>query len=440
MQLKKINEYIFSQKMKRLGLIFGIIVLACAFAEAKTIQRITMKNGSVYQGYISSQSGNGNFVVETDQAMVVLDNKWVSNQQSFAVSRQQLDSVWVQWGESNEGFQGESLLLTDINLNPQAFQATNLVSLPFRSVKEFKKVRLLERGTIVKFLELTPNRYELSWEDVSTVEGQRRAKMALSGINRIYQLKDGRRYEGEYAGETQHTISVLSADGVVETFLFDDILKCNYRAINLKQDILEQTPLLDVIDTKNGEIRGLVIEQDYSSDDASNDAFLMRDEYGTIQSVRISDIRTVRKVANDKEKILFDVKLKPNELSINRQLAEALSVREEGDKFIIDSLSQKITLPLNGKQSVTVSVEYLAPAAGTNVEQYQVVRIQKETVKKRGDVYYFDYRSLVNKVVRPASLETSSNGTVKAEYTIDEKGAYALYNSRTKDTYMFIVR
>ena len=99
----------------------GVVFLSSSLVEAKTIQRITMKNGSVYQGYISSQSGNGNFVVETVQAMVVLDNKWVSNQQSFAVSRQQLDSVWVQWGESNEGFHGESILLTDINLNPQRF-------------------------------------------------------------------------------------------------------------------------------------------------------------------------------------------------------------------------------------------------------------------------------------------------------------------------------
>lgn len=425
--------------MKRISLIFCCALLSCVFAEAKTMQRIAMKNGSVYQGYISRQTGNGTFEVVTDQAMVVLDNRWVASQQTAPVARQQLDSVWVKWGEGNDAFQNDALLLTDIALRPEPMKATEFVTLPFRTNKNFTKVRLLERGTIVKFLELTPNQYELSWEDVSTVQGTQREKTALSGINRIYQLKDGRRVEGEYAGETQHTVSVFGADGVVETFLFNDILKCNYRALNSKQDILEQTPLLDVIETKNGEIRGLVIEQDYSSGNASNDAFLVRDELGTIQSVRISDIRAVRKVANDKEDIIFDVKLNPGELMINRQSADIQAVTETGDRFVFDSLSHQIIVPLNGNPSASITVEYLESGSGSNVERFQLVQIQRDTAKKQ-NIYWFDYRSLVNNVVRPSSLETSVNGTVKAEYTVSGPAAYALYDAQSGDAFMFIVR
>ena len=96
--------------MKRISLIFCCALLSCAFAEAKTTQRITMKNGSVYQGYISRQTGNGTFEVVTDQAMVVLDNRWVASQQTAPVAGQQLDSVWFKWAEGNDAFQNDALV------------------------------------------------------------------------------------------------------------------------------------------------------------------------------------------------------------------------------------------------------------------------------------------------------------------------------------------
>ena len=183
----------------------------------------------------------------------------------------------------------------------------------------------------------------------------------------------------------------------------------------------------------------MVIEQDYSSGNASNDAFLVRDELGTIQSVRISDIRAVRKVANDKEDIVFDVKMNPGELMINRQSADLQTVTETNDRFVFDSLSHQIIVPLNGNPAVSVTVEYLEAGSGSNVERFQLVQIQRDTVKKQ-NIHYFDYRSLVNNVVRPSSLETSVNGTVKAEYTVSGPAAYALYDPQSGDAFMFIVR
>ena len=46
--------------------------------------------------------------------------------------------------------------------------------------------------------------------------------------------------------------------------------------------------------------------------------------------------------------------------------------------------------------------------------------------------YGFTYKDLVNTTIRASKTETSVNRTTRAEYSVNDKGIYALYDAKGK--------
>jgi sRNA-binding regulator protein Hfq len=414
--------------------ILSILVLALSFAgaaDAVVVQKIFLKNGSVLSGYIQRQDNNGNMFIRSDNAIICLKSKdaTISNEKNYNIK--DLNKAWVDWAEKNDEFEGvgdnRTLLLADITTK----------------AKSVTKVRVLERGEVVKYLEMTPNTYQISWKDVINIKGEKRSKTALSGINRIYPLKSGMEFEGQYAEENDSVITLYLNNGVRQSFKIDDMVKCTFRPINPNQDIFAQSELLDIVKTKNGaETKGVIIEQNYTSAKDSENYYLVQQQSGAIQSIKISDVLETRKEENPQYDPKFDILLKEGEVVINRQEVVLAKIKEEGDKIVFDSLSNKVVIAKDPNNNTKVTVEY-RNANGSNLETYQVVRVTKATEKRRRETvsyYYFSYRDLVNATIRPVSLETSVNHTTKAEYIVGGEGVFALYDAQSRKAYPFTIK
>ena len=414
--------------------ILSILVLALSFAgaaDAVVVQKIFLKNGSVLSGYIQRQDNNGNMFIRSDNAIICLKSKdaTISNEKNYNIK--DLNKAWVDWAEKNDEFEGvgdnRTLLLADITTK----------------AKSVTKVRVLERGEVVKYLEMTPNTYQISWKDVINIKGEKRSKTALSGINRIYQLKSGMEFEGQYAEENDSVITLYLNNGVRQSFKIDDMVKCTFRPINPNQDIFAQSELLDIVKTKNGtETKGIIIERNYTSDKDSENYYLVQQQSGAIQSIKISDVLETRKEENPQYDPKFDILLKEGEVVINRQEVVLAKIKEEGDKIVFDSLNNKVVIAKDPNNNTKVTVEYRT-ANASNLETYQVVRVTKATEKRRRETvsyYYFSYRDLVNATIRPVSLETSVNHTTKAEYIVGGEGVFALYDAQSRKAYPFTIK
>lgn len=414
--------------------ILSILVLALFFtsaAEAVVVQKIFLKNGSVLSGYIQRQDNNDNLFFRSDNAIICLKSKdaTISNEKNYNI--RDLNKAWVDWAEKNDEFEGvgdnRTLLLADIT----------------SKAKSVTKVRILERGEVVKYLEMTPNTYQIPWKDVISIKGEKRSKTALSGINRIYQLKSGMEFEGQYAEENDSVITLYLNNGVRQSFKIDDMVKCTFRPINPNQDIFAQSELLDIVKTKNGtETKGIIIERNYTSDKDSENYYLVQQQSGAIQSIKISDVLETRKEENPQYDPKFDILLKEGEVVINRQDVVLAKIKEEGDKIVFDSLNNKVVIAKDPNNNTKVTVEY-RNANGSNLETYQVVRVTKATEKRRRETvsyYYFSYRDLVNATIRPVSLETSVNHTTKAEYIVGGEGVFALYDAQSRKAYPFTIK
>lgn len=412
--------------------ILSIIALALFFtssAKAVVVQKIYLKDGSVLSGYIQKQDNNGNLTFRSDNAEICLKSKdaTISNEKNYSVK--DLNKAWIDWAEKNEEFEGigdnRTLLLADVT----------------SKTKTLSKVKILERGEVVKYLEMTPNTYQISWKNVFSIKGEKRSKTALSGINRIYQLKSGMEFEGQYAEENDSVLTLYLNNGVRQSFKINDVVKYTFRPINPNQDIFAQSPLLDIVKTKSGaETKGIIIEQNYTSDKDSENYFLVQQQSGAIQSIKLSDIAETRKEENPKYDPKYDILLKEGDVVINRQEVALVNIKEQGDNIVFDSLSNKVVIDREANNNTRVTVEYRS-ANGSNLEAYQLVKVSKYTDKKgKESYYYFSYRDLVNATVRPASLETSVNHTTKAEYIVGGQGVFALYDAKSKKAIPFTIK
>ena len=412
--------------------IISIIILTLYFgniAKAIEVQKIYLKDGSILSGYIQKQDDNGNLTFRSDNAEICLKSKdaTISNEKNYSLK--ELNKAWVEWAEKNEEFNGvgdsRTLYLADVTSKS----------------KTVSKVRILERGELVRYLEMTPDIYTIPWKDVLAIKGEKRPKTALSGINRIFQLKSGMEFEGQYAEENDSLLTLYLNTGIRQSFKINDVVKYTFRPINPNQDIFAQSELLNIVKTKNGnETKGVIIEQNYTSNKDSENYFLVQQQSGAIQSIKLSDIVETRKEENPKYDPKFDILLKEGEVVINRQEVMQTSIHENGDKIILDSLKKNVIVEKDPNNNTRVIVEY-RNANGANIEAYQVVKLNKsEDKKEKKPVYSFSYRDLVNSTIRPVSLETSVNHTTKAEYIVGGQGAFVLYDAKIKKAIPFIIK
>jgi len=412
--------------------IASFIILALAFAssaQAVIVQKIYMKDGSVLSGYIQKQDDNGNLTFHSDIAEICLKSKdvTISNEKNYSVN--ELDKAWVDWAEENEAFEGAG--------NNRTLYMADVTS----KSKTVSRVKIIERGELVRYLQMTPDVYLIAWKDVMAIKGEKRSKTALSGINRIFQLKSGMEFEGEYAEETDSLLTLYLNNGIRQSFKINDVIKYTFRPINPNQDIFAQSELLNIVKTKNGnETKGIIIEQNYTSNNDTENYFLVQQQSGAIQSIKLSDIVETRKEENPKFDPKFDVLLKEGDVLINRQEVFITSISEKGENNVLDSLSEQVVIKKDPQNNTRVTVEY-RNANGANVEAYQVVKVNKiENKKEKKTVYGVSYRDLVNSTIRPVSIETSVNHTTKAEYIVGGQGVFALYDAKNKKAIPFIIK
>lgn len=414
--------------MKKIFVILALMSL-CLGADAVVVQKIILKNGSELNGYIERQTLDGHYTVRTDNAMICIIGGKATVSGEMQYGEKDLDKAWVAWAEKHDEFTGSA--------GNRRLTLGNVLS-EGRTVAT--KVRILESGAIVKYLEMTPGTHFIEAKDVKEIRCERRSKLTISGINRIYTLRNGSKYEGQFAEQTDSTLSLYLTTGGIRTFKLADVVKYTFVPVNPNQTLFEQSPIVDIVKLKGGgQSRGIIIEQNYFSDKNTENYVLVQEEGGTIQSLKISDIAEFCKEENRECKILSDILLKHGELVVNRQSVNAVKVTERDGSLLLDSITSApiITLPDDGKYAKIVVECNLGNNMG--MDTYQLVKVKTRMVKKNKE-YYFTYKDLVNAELRPLNVEKSVNNTIRAEYDVVADGIYALYNAHEKKSYTLTVK
>ncbi|MBR1521037.1 MAG: hypothetical protein IJ635_07345 [Bacteroidaceae bacterium] len=408
--------------MKKILLAIAVTLAFTGAAQAITVQRLYLKNGSVLSGYIQKQDAAGNLTFASDSAEVCLaqDGVTIANEKYYASS--ELDKAWAEWANRNDAYEAKN--------GKQGLTLADVTS-PSKNVL---KVRILERGVVVKYQEMTPNLYVIPWDDVECIKGERRPKTQLSGINRIYTLKSGEEFVGQYAEENDSMLVLYLDNGGRQSFKLDDVVKYTFRAVNPNQDIFLQSELLDVVrDKKGSEIRGIITEQNYA-----DDFFTVQQETGSTQKIPLGDIVEIRKEVNLKFQPIFDILLSKNEVAIDGTRVRSVHITEQGDNLVLGQFTPSVSAKCGADKTVKVTLQYRTEP-GAAIDVFQLVKAIEKKSKKETS-YSFSYRDLVNAFYRPTSVETSVNNITKAEYVIGEKGIFVFYDAKTRLAYPLEVK
>lgn len=441
--------------MKRIFIFWAFASIIFFNVHAVTIQHVTLKNGSILNGYIQQAKG-GVLTFHSNNAMIIVDKAEADiTDQPILISR--LDSIWIQWADKNDAFDGlgdtRTLTLSTIIFRDEPGKANKSATEDSVTKKQSKQnfayylaqkrtisnIRIIERGARLCYLEKSSNLYTFTWADVASIRIDKRPKSALSGINCIYELRNGKTYEGQAAGETETSLS-LYINNAVQSFPIDDVIKYTYKGINASQDILQQSELLDVVRKKNGvNVRGVIIEQNYSSVNDEDNYILIKDENNAIQSIRISEISETLKEINPDYKPLNDVILQVGDVLVNRKNMRSVKVSERDYVLTLDSICQTNIIQIGGEPSTNITVEYRT-ADSQNIELFRLVKVIATEVKRK-HVFSFSYKDLSESAIRPTSVNTSVNQTTRADYSVQSTPAiYALYNDKTRTAIPLLIK
>lgn len=428
-------------------IIFSMISFYCS-ANDTIVQSVYLKNGSVLNGYICEQDKNDNITFHSESAIICLSGQNVTTKERvYKVNA--LDKEWIEWAEKNAAFEGVGdacrLALNEVILGSYIdyddtldFADDSMISFEKRFRKSFTtvtKVKVIEKGLNIKYLELTPNTYYLNWSDIEYIKSDKRKKTALSGIDRIYLLKDGREVRGQYAGESYNTLSLYTNDGMVETFDIDNVTKYFYKAINPNQDIFEQSELVDVVRTKsNGTFRGIIVERNFVE---GSNYLIIQQQAGASQMLKFADIIEYSKEVNTKYKPKYDILLNEGEVVVNRIATDSVGVNKKGVMAVLDSINYNVVVPKEGYKT-KIAVEYFNPKHVSS-DNLILVKVDKSIVKKK-PVYSFSTDIFVMKKFSAQRSATSVNHTTRVEYEVEGQGVFALYDPENKKAMPFIVK
>lgn len=414
--------------MKKFLWMIGLLAsLPVSEVMAQENLKLTLSDGSVLTGFISSQHPGTDFTVTSSRAVISLPDTLVLSIFDEDVPFDKLSSEWQKWAEENDAVKvnGASKYVTLSNVST--------------STSSVSKVRVLERGAFVKYLEIGPNVRPIAWKNVKLITADKRPKLQLSGINRAYNLFSGGEVKGQYVEEVPgEKIILLGDDGIMRSVKTDNIRKDTRYGVNSAQSLIEQSDLLDVVFTKNNSsFKGVIFEKNYDDKDYDKDYLMIMPLSGNPQSIKINDILEYRKEKNPDYRPLTDIKLADDEGAVCREIGKFRPVKLTDGflSFSVDSVPVCIK-PTGAKTQVYVE----AKGSDVNAAQWRLVKVRRVKEKKSKDYTYgFSFEDLVLSPINPASTLSSPNGVKRFDYTIDGTGLFGLYDPNQKRILLFYV-
>lgn len=402
------------------------VIAGLTTAAAQDNITVVLKDGTELTGYISRQKPGEDFTFASSKAIVTLPSKDVKSIVDNDMKLKSLSPQWIEWAEENDAYRGagdnKSLVLSDI----------------ITEKGSINRVRILEKGAKVRYLELTPNSYTLNWDTIQVVKAEKRPRLLLSGMNRKYRLSSGMEYEGQYIEEVPgETTSLLCDNGVVEVIKTDDIRKDCRIIMNPNQTLFEQSDLIDIVKLKdNTSYRGVIIERNFSDNDVKKDFLVIKLSNGDTRTLNLDDIVEYCKEPNPDYRPETDIELSDNEAAVNRNIGKLTPTKDVAGIISVDIDSVKIAvspaIPLN------ICAEFNLDNA--KAQQLKLVKIRKFLNKKKKETYFgFTYEDMVKKAVIPQSVKTSVNGISKVDFVLPSgaAGIFGVYDPLTNRIILF---
>lgn len=389
-----------------------MFVMLCASinAFAQNIEQIYMKNGSVVEGYIAEQKPGKSITIQTTSATIVVNSDSLQNKIIERVPVESLSKEWRIWAETNNK-------LIDNNGKKQL----ELVTLEFKN-SIYSKVYIIEKGSLIKFIDVSPNQYTFKWGDMYRTVKNKRPDNLFSGLKEVLVLKDGTEIEGQITEQFPgKDLKITTEKGEILSFKFTQIKKIITKKLNDRFDLWSQIQLLDKIQLKkdNSFLEGFISSRTLSKE------LVIEFEDGSNRIISMNDILSYSKIPNTKYIAAYDKALKEGEILLNGKAAYFAKL-EVNNQFLI--LGDIVSAQLPVGESVVIEANLVNNDSSIVLVKAHDESITKQIGKKNVTLLapVITYQDLFQSNL-PFKREETPLGNIRIFFKLEEEGDYVLY-------------
>lgn len=410
------------------------------------IQTITLKDGTVYEGYISKQdytTGQGD--ISYSRMTKTIPSEDVQGMRTEKREFGSLPKEWQDWAMENNKVEtnGDNrfVSLTNMTVKGQANRDYYI---------------LVTGAKYLTAFTISDGIMPCKMSEIASIRKPERANTLLIDIDDIVQT-DNATYTGiilEQIPGVSFTIWNKS-DHSVHRVDYADVRSVGKSRFNQDYSIWDQTPYLERVSLKNGTTgTGLVIENSFGDD--MNILFAEKNGTGMdTRQYKYGDVVYIQRFRNPDYTPLFDVVLREGESRINRDSAllriETIQLKsKDSGKFIVIDPEKMEHVAKVKRENVFIETNipevsdiYIAKALllkdipvsllhskdkkdeQPSEKKSKIIK-KKDKAEKTIDLYGYTYATFFESEIEAESV-TSINGTTKISFTLPEPGVYFVY-------------
>ena len=379
-------------------------------AFAQNVEQIYMKSGSVIEGYIAEQKPGKHITFQTTKATIVVNSDSLQNKKTEQFPLETLSKEWREWAEQNNKY-----------IENEGKRQLELTTLEFRNIV-YSKVFLLEKGSLIKFIDLAPNRYTFKWSDMYRTVKKKRPENLFSGLKEILVLSDNSRVEGQiieqYPGKD---MKIETDDGEILTFKSSNVKQIITEKINEKMDLWAQIPLLDKIQVKgeDSELVGFISSRTLGKE------MVFEFEGGEKRTIPQNQVIYYAKIPNEKYVAVYDKILKNGEILLDEEPAYFVQLETVGQYMVLGDI---VSVQKRVGDTVCIQANLDDADVPVTLIKAHIERVTIPGMKKKKEVPcpVITYQDLVQSPL-PFVRETTPLGNIKVTFEVKEVGDYVLY-------------
>ena len=387
---------------------------------AQNIEQIYMKSGSVVEGYIAEQNPGKHLIIQATKATIVANSDSLKDKITERILAENLPPEWKEWAEETNKY-----------IDNAGVKQLELVPLELKN-SVYSKVFILEKGSLVKFIDLSPNRYTFKWGDMYRTVKSERPDNLFSGLKEVVVLADGSTVDGQIIEQFPgKDLKIVTDKNEVLSYKFDQVKQINTEKLNPKMDLWPQVQLLDKISVK-GEDSDLV---GFISSRTLGKELVIEFENGNKRTIPQNQILSYAKIPNEKYIAVYDKVIKEGEILLDGKPAYFVPLKTVGQYLVLDSI-------VSAQNTVGDTIYVEANLGGANVP-VTLVKAHVENVafangKRKWEIPcpVITYQDLVQSHVE-IKKEATPLGNLKVSFVVKEVGDYVLY-MQGKEEYIVI--
>lgn len=387
------------------------IAVSPATLMAQNIEQIYMKSGSVVEGYIAEQKPGEYISIQTEKATIVVNNDSLQNRISEKIPLDSLSSAWAEWAKSNNKI-----------VEHNGAECIEMSTLEFENCT-YNNVFLLEKGSLIKFLDLTPNIYKFVWGDMYRTVKSARPKNLFSGLRETIVLKNGTEVSGQIIEQFPgKDLKIVTDNEEVLSYKLSQIEQIRTEKLNEDADLWSQVRLLDKITIKGkfGDLVGFISSRTLGKE------MTIEFEDGSKHTIKQSEIASYAKIPNEKYVELYDKFLNKGEVLLNGKPAYFMELEQDGKYLML--AENTASAMLNVGDTVCLEANFDDPNTLITLVKAHERPKDNNSNKKNNNAGRpaITYQDLLQSPIT-IKREITPLKNVKVTFEIAEAGDYVLY-------------